>query len=931
MATTRLETRLTARDETQRAFRNLQSNLNSANTAFVNVAKVAAGLGAVFAGVFIRDLVEVNKQFQSLKASLVTFTGSIENADGAFKILQDFAKRTPFSLQEVVGSFNLLVAQGIRPTEKQLMAFADISGGTSKSIMQFAEAVADASVGEFERLKEFGIKASKEGDKVTLKIGDMTKTVNNDSASIVAALTEISNVKFAGGAERQADTLGGAMTNLRDTVDKFMFSIGEAGFGKALAGSIKSLTAFIDGNDALAEQISNKLTDALLLFTAGIKLAFSNADTLFDILDVVFGVLVIKKVIATANSVIKFAKAIARAQITLSIIATVMKATRGNLLLLGGAAAAGGIAVAAFNEELKASIEALGDKIKFTSLLETAEKALGLELLSVTDAINDFNKETEFTNQSVLSNTKTLSDFIPEVGNTADALKNGGISASEFNDALTEMKKRLSPVESAIVDLKDEKAALKAMVDAGKISVEEYEATLNTLAREALGLDTTLADLKTQQEIADKAFAAGIITGDEYAKIVKTIKGEIIDYNAENEKTFGAGAIKGVKDYYDSISDNAANMGTFVGDTFSTLEGTLSDFFQTGKIDFETFTNALKKGLADLAAKAVITTGINFLQKVFPALEFADGGLVPGSGGPRADDVLARVSSGEYVIKASTVSKFGTGFFDTLNAGQMPMGGSMSVDAGLMDSITPGFFLGGLIKGITNIIKGVVDAITGVVKGIINTIKKVVGAVSEAVKGLVEGIMGGDLMTIAGLAAGFILPGVGTAIMGNLAGGSGFINAVTTGISESFAAGILGSGNLASIAKSVGIEMAKGAFTDTLSDVISEKILGITGDMAGAGGDYADKRAARFKTLYNEASPYLAAMNGANVHAGDNVKVGERGPEMFIPGRDGTIAPIKGSATELIGAVNDMKDEIISLRRQMTRVMAGAQLAGART
>jgi len=408
MATNRLETRLTARDETARAFRTLQSNLGKVETAFLNVAKVAGALGAVFAGAFVRDLVNVNKEFQSLKASLVTFTGSVENADGAFKILQDFAKQTPFSLQEVVGSFNLLVAQGIKPTEKQLMAFADISGGTSKSIMQFAEAVADASVGEFERLKEFGIKASKEGDQLTLKMGDITKVINNDSDSIIDALTEIAQLQFAGGAARQAATLGGAITNLRDTVDGFMFSIGEAGFGRALAESIKELTTFIDGNDALAKLISDKMTKALMLFTAGLKLVFSNADTLFDILDLVFGIVVIKKVIATANSVIKFAKAIARAQITLSIIATVMKATKGNLLLLGGAAAAGGIAVAAFNEELKASIQALGEKIKFTSLLETAEAALGLELLSVTDAISDFNKETEFTNQSILSNDATL-------------------------------------------------------------------------------------------------------------------------------------------------------------------------------------------------------------------------------------------------------------------------------------------------------------------------------------------------------------------------------------------------------------------------------------------------------------------------------------------------------------------------------------------
>jgi len=488
------------------------------------------------------------------------------------------------------------------------------------------------------------------------------------------------------------------------------------------------------------------------------------------------------------------------------------------------------------------------------------------------------------------------------------------------------MKEKVAPVETAITSLKDEKAALQTMVAAGIITFEEMETTLNTLAKEALGLDTTLEDLKDRQEIAEKAFAAGIITGDEYKGIIKDIKDATIDYNAENEKTFGAGAIKGVKDYYNSISDNAANMADLTGTTFSSLQDTLSDFFMTGKVDFSTFTNAIKKGLADLAAKAVITTGLNFLGKIFPTLEFADGGLVPGSGGPKADDVLARVSSGEYVIQASSVSKFGKGFFDAVNAGQMPTGG-MSIDAGVMESVTPGFFLGGIFDFIGDILKGIANA----VKGIVDAIGKVIGKVAEGIKNLVEGIMGGDLMTIAGLAAGFILPGVGSAIIGNLAGGSGLVSSITAGISESFAAGILGAGNMSAIATSVGIELAKDTFVDGLSSALAEKILGITGGMANSGGDYEKDRAARFKTLYNEASPYLAAMNGANVHAGDNVKVGERGPEMFIPQRDGTIAPIKGNASELIGAVNDMKDEIITLRRQMSRMMAAGQLAGARS
>ena len=936
MATNRLETRLTARDETSRAFRTMQSNLGKVESAFLNVAKVAGALGAVFAGAFVRDLVSVNKEFQSLKASLITFTGSVENADGAFKILQEFAKNTPFSLQEVVGSFNLLVSQGIKPTEKQLMAFADISGGTSKSIMQFAEAVADASVGEFERLKEFGIKASKEGDNVTLRIGDLSKTVKNDSASIVAALTDIANTNFAGGAERQAQTLGGAITNLRDNVDAFLYSIGEQGFAGELTRAIKMMSQMVSGNDELAKSISDKLTVGLYATVAALRFVVDNIDTMLLAFKVAFGLAVIRRVLTVGKAVMQMGKAIVTSQVAITVFTGLFqkmtKRMKGGVLGIAAAAAA----LLTFDEEVRKFITDVADTINITGMLDDVFNNLGLSTNSLEQDFNDLESELEGTDQRFLQNTGSILDFIPSVEGANGAVKDTSVSAGKLADALDSMKKKIFPVEDALSDLKDEKFALQKMVESGIITFEDMEKTLNSLAREALGLDTTLGDLKDRQNIAEKAFAAGIITGQEYKNIIADIKSETIDYNAENEKTFGAGAIKGVKDYYQAISDNATNMSDFVTDAFSSLETTLSDFFYTGKLDFGTFTDAIKRGLADLAAKAVITTGLNFLGDVFPGLKFADGGLVPGSGGPRSDDVLARVSSGEYVIKAASVSKFGAGFFDQLNSGQMPMGGGggggggVSIDAGIMESLTPGFIFGGLIKGIGNIIGGIVDAIKNVIKSVVDIVKDIVGAVTQAVRGLVEGIMSGDLATLIGVASMFILPGVGGAIASNLASGSGFINAVTTGIAESFSAGILGGGSLSSIATSVGVEAAKGVLTDGLSAALSDKILDITGGMARSKGSYAQGRADSFATLYNQSAPYLAAMTGANVHGGDNVRVGERGPEMFIPGRDGTIAPIKGNASELIGAVNEMKDEIITLRRQMSRMMSGGQLAGAR-
>ena len=55
----------------------------------------------------------------------------------------------------------------------------------------------------------------------------------------------------------------------------------------------------------------------------------------------------------------------------------------------------------------------------------------------------------------------------------------------------------------------------------------------------------------------------------------------------------------------------------------------------------------------------------------------AYGGYVGGHGGSRADDVPAMLSSGEFVIQAPAVSKFGRGVFAALNQGVNPLAGMM--------------------------------------------------------------------------------------------------------------------------------------------------------------------------------------------------------------------------------------------------------------
>ena len=51
---------------------------------------------------------------------------------------------------------------------------------------------------------------------------------------------------------------------------------------------------------------------------------------------------------------------------------------------------------------------------------------------------------------------------------------------------------------------------------------------------------------------------------------------------------------------------------------------------------------------------------------------FATGGLISGPGTGTSDSILARLSTGEYVMNAESVRMFGTGLLDQMNAGMIP-------------------------------------------------------------------------------------------------------------------------------------------------------------------------------------------------------------------------------------------------------------------
>lgn len=224
-----------------------QAALSKSNDLMSQAATLARGL---FAGVtftaFGAKLVSVQREFDKLNSSLVTVTGSSANAESQMAWIKDFAKETPFGLAQATGAFVKMKALGLDPTKQALTSFGNTASAMGKDLNQMIEAVADASTGEFERLKEFGIKASKNGEEIKLTFQGVTTTVRNSAEAITKYLEDIGNNQFAGAMEQRAKTLDGAISELSDTWDELFRTVNQQNTGEFIYQSVKLATGAVD-------------------------------------------------------------------------------------------------------------------------------------------------------------------------------------------------------------------------------------------------------------------------------------------------------------------------------------------------------------------------------------------------------------------------------------------------------------------------------------------------------------------------------------------------------------------------------------------------------------------------------------------------------------------------------------------------------------
>ena len=247
----------------------LQKSMNKSTTEAKTMSNVFNNLGLAITGAFVvtsaiqfgKSVFNVTAEFQKLEAVLTNTLGSKSEAQLALAQIQKFASETPFSVLELTDSFIKLTNQGFKPTMNEMTKLGDLASSTGKSFDMLAEAIIDGQVGEFERLKEFGIRASKQGDIVAFTFKGVTTEVARTEQAMRDYIVSLGDVEGVSGAmEAISQTLTGQLSNLGDAWDSLLVSIGNdangvfAGALAQLAGLVKGMEELVLGFDGMAEK-----------------------------------------------------------------------------------------------------------------------------------------------------------------------------------------------------------------------------------------------------------------------------------------------------------------------------------------------------------------------------------------------------------------------------------------------------------------------------------------------------------------------------------------------------------------------------------------------------------------------------------------------------------------------------------------------------
>jgi hypothetical protein len=320
--------------------------------------------------------------------------------------------------------------------------------------------------------------------------------------------------------------------------------------------------------------------------------------------------------------------------------------------------------------------------LKEVDALETKISVLQIESGTKIHALNDEQFKAQNENQLKVLEFHKLIDTTQ--GNVLEAAKKeiaieqqklqvilaqSGASKAQIDQELA----RYAAVKTAEVTFNEEKkdgaSALKLLEDR-KAGIEDK--VLNGKLFQAQAdqqiLDLYRQQLPALQQLADQ-MTANAKTDDEVAQAAdfqKKVAAFTTQTNTVGQqmKTFRAGIqdalTTGLSGTFDMLFQGTQNVGLAFRNLASSVVSSIAKII--AQMYIQLLVTKLLKAAGGFSGGGAVGGGMN----TFGA---AEGGLISGPGGPKSDSIPARLSHGEFVMKADAVAAIGVGTLNAMNRG----------------------------------------------------------------------------------------------------------------------------------------------------------------------------------------------------------------------------------------------------------------------
>ena len=268
-------------------FHNMENAVNNWRNSFrTAVANVSTLLGFQLIGSALRNINETLQQTEKSIGALQAITDGVDGAKAKFAELNDLSRTVPQSFDEITQAALTLGKNGLDTSAQSIKALAEIARGTGQSFTSVAQALTSASMGQLRSLKQLGITAVQEGDKIKLTYKGVTETIKADTAELQNYMNKLANSQFADTLKPEMEGVTGATKRVSEAWGDMWRQLGDSGLSKVTIEGLNLVTSALDKftqmlkSDTISSAI-NGIGDLFTSVTESIKGLFGDLSDSF--------------------------------------------------------------------------------------------------------------------------------------------------------------------------------------------------------------------------------------------------------------------------------------------------------------------------------------------------------------------------------------------------------------------------------------------------------------------------------------------------------------------------------------------------------------------------------------------------------------------------------------------------------------------------